>query len=458
MPLTTKPRSTQPEAHLRPILALLAVTALALATPAAALTLIRDAEIEASLGRIAGPLLRAAAISPSSVSIYVVEDREPNAFVAGGMNIFVHTGLFTDLDSLDQVRAVLAHEIGHLAGGHLTRRNQALAGAKRLAAIGMLGILAAAVSGAPEASVAIGAVAGQAAQRNALAHSRAEEAQADQMSLGFLAASGADPRAMLDVLSRFRQQEALTGRFADPYAQNHPMWGERMAMLENRVAKMPAGQPPSEDDAYWYGRLTAKLRGFLDSPAQTLRRYPDDDASEAATLARAVAWHRQPDDARARAATADLLAARPDDPYYHELAGQFLLESGKAAAAAEEYRAAVALAPKEPLILGGLGRALLNAGDPDAVREARDALAKSAAMDDANAGVLRDLAVAEAKLGNEGGAALATAERFALAGRFRDAERNARRAADLLPEGSPGWRRAEDLITIAERVRKRARN
>lgn len=439
------------------LLGILAAVLTLAATPAAALTLIRDAEIEATLVRISAPLLRAAAISPGSVSIYIVEDRDPNAFVAGGQNIFVHTGLLTELDSLDQVRAVLAHEIGHLAGGHQTRRDQALAGAKGIAAIGMLGAVAAAAGGAPEAMVAIGAATGTAAQRNALAYSRSEEATADQMGLGFLAASGADPRAMLEVLSRFRGQEALTGRYADAYAQNHPMWSERLAMLEDRVAKMPAGRPPSDEDVYWYGRMVAKLHGFLDSPAQTFRRYPDGDGAEAAILARAVAWHRRPDDARARAEVARLIADRPDDPYYHELAGQFLLEAGQAAAAADAYRAAVALAPKEPLILGGLGRALLNTGDPEAVPEARDVLARSAAMDDADAGVLRDLALAEATLGNEGAAALATAERFTLEGRFRDADRNAHRAAALLPEGSPGWQRAEDLITITRRALKRAK-
>ncbi|HVH03799.1 MAG TPA: M48 family metalloprotease [Amaricoccus sp.] len=443
---------------LRPILAFAAAAlAVALATPAPALTLIRVAEIEATLGRIAAPLLRAAALSPSSVNIYIVADRDPNAFVAGGQNVFVHTGLLTELDSLDQVRAVLAHEIGHLAGGHQTRRDQALQGVKGIAAIGMLGAAAAAVGGAPQAAIAIGAATGQAAQRSALAYGRAEEATADQMALGFLAAAGTDPHAMLDVLAHFRGQEALTGRYAEPYAQNHPMWGERLAMIEDRVARMAPGRPASDEDLYWYGRMVAKLDGFIDSPAQTLRRYPESDTSEAATLARAVAWHRRPDDARAGAAVATLIAARPDDPYYHDLAGQFLLEAGRAGAAAAEYREAVALAPKEPLILGGLGRALLNTGDPDDTAAARDALARSVAMDDADEGVLRDLALAEARLGNEGAAALATAQRFVLQGRFPDADRNARRAADLLPEGSPGWRRAEDLITITERVRKRAR-
>jgi predicted Zn-dependent protease len=430
-----------------------AIVALALAAgPVAALSLIRDAEIEATLARVANPLFRAAAMNPATVNIYLVNDRAPNAFVAGGQNIFVHTGLVTELDSLDQLRAVIAHELGHLTGGHQTRRDQALRGTRGVALIGMLGAAAAAVGGSPEAGVAIATGTGQAAYRSALAHGRSEEASADQAGLSFLAASGGDPRAMLEVLDHFRGQEALSGRFADPYAQNHPLWGERIEMIEQRAAQMPPGREPSAEDAYWHRRMAAKLGAFLDSPAQTLRKYPAGDSSEIATLARAIAYHRRPDPAATAASMEALLRLRPEDPYYRELEGQFLLESGKAAPAAEAYRRAVALAPDEPLILGGLGRALLNMDDEGVTAEARDALARSAAKDPANGAVLRDLALAEARLGNEGAAALATAERFALEGRFRDAERNARRAAALLPVGSPGWRRAEDLITMARRA------
>lgn len=149
-----------------------------------------------------------------------------------------------------------------------------------------------------------------------------------------------------------------------------------------------------------------------------------------------------------------LLAARPDDPWYLDLEGQFLLESGKAEAAAAAYRRAAALAPKEPLILGGLGRALLNMDDDRATAEARDVLARAAAADKQNAAVLRDLALAEARLGNEGAAALATAERFVIEDSRRDAGRNAERAAAFLPEGSPGWRRAQDIISMARRAPK----
>jgi predicted Zn-dependent protease len=198
--------------------------------------------------------------------------------------------------------------------------------------------------------------------------------------------------------------------------------------------------------------MVAKLDGFLLSPAQTFRRYPDPGASEAAALANAVAWHRRPDPARAAAVIDALVSAHPEDPYYLDLQGQILLESSHAAAAADAYRRAVELAPKEPLTLGGLGRALLNMNDDSVTAEARVALARAVDADEANGAVLRDLALAEARLGNEGAAALAPAERFTREGRFEDASRNAARAAALLPEGSPGWRRAEDISNIARRA------
>ncbi len=438
-----------------PLIARLAAPLLALALaagPAGAASLIRDAEIEHTLQRMCWPLFRAAGLNPGTVQIYIVNDPEPNAFVAGGQNIFVNTGLLTELDGLDEVRAVIAHETGHITAGHQVRGNEAMQGARGIAAIGMLGAAAAAVAGSPGAGVALAAGSTQVAHRSMLAYSRTEEASADQAGLRYLAAAGGDPEAMIKVLDHFEGQEMLLGTMMDPYAQNHPMWSDRIAMLQDQVEKMPHGSGPSAEDTYWYDRMVAKLDAFLKSPAQTLRKYPESDTSETALLSRAIAWHRRPDPARASASMAALMRLRPDDPYYEELDGQILLESGHAAAAAAAYRKAVALAPEEPLILGGLGRALLNMDDPAVTAEARDALARSAEEDEANGDVLRDLALAEARLGHEGAAALATAERFTLEGQFRDAERNANRAAALLPEGSPGWRRAQDMITMARRA------
>ena len=270
-----------------------------------------------------------------------------------------------------------------------------------------------------------------------------------------MAAAGADPDAILEVLRQFRGQEALLSTSQDAYTRTHPLWSERIALLEERIAAMPPAAAPDPSDAYWHARMVAKFRGFLQSPGQTLRAYPPGDATETAALARAIAYAREPSLARAMANVDALIAARPNDPYYQELKGQFLLEAGQAAAAANAYARAVELAPNEPLILGGYGRALLNVSAANRTAEAAEALRRSAAMDPANPEVLRDLALAEARLGNEGQAALATAERLVLSGRWPDALRQAERAAALLPRGSPGWKRSEDVIVMAQRALKR---
>ncbi|MCB1352058.1 MAG: M48 family metalloprotease [Rhodobacteraceae bacterium] len=437
-------------------LALLALRLLAPA-PASALGLIRDAEIEQTLERIARPVFLAASLNPAIVRIYIVNDPEMNAFVAGGQNIFIHSGMLMQLESIDQLRSVIAHESGHIAGGHLSRRDDALHGARGVAAIGMLGAVAATIAGSPEAGIALGAGATQAAQRQALAYSRGEEAAADQMGLRYIASSGSDPEAMLDVLRHMRSRDFQRSLSANAYLQTHPLWNDRIRLIEERVAELPSGRPPDPEDVYWYGRMVAKLRGFLEPVRQVRAAYPESDTSEAAQLARAVALYRTPDPAGAQAAADALIAERPDDPYYHELKGQFLLETGHAEAAVAAYRAAVELAPLEPQILGGLGRALLNTGNSADTQEARDTLALSVRYDKANEGVLRDLALAEARLGHEGAASLATAERYLLLGDIRDAARNATRAAQLLPKGSPGWQRAEDMIVVIRRTRERGR-
>lgn len=433
--------------------ALLLAGLFALAAPAArAASLIRDAEIEATLKRLSYPMIRAAGLNPGRVNIYIVDDPEPNAFVAGGDNLFINTGLVMRLKTADQLRAVISHEIGHMAGGHLTRRDQAMGGPRGIAAIGAALAAAATLAGGPQAGLAVIASSQTAAMRAAMAHSRSEEAAADQAGLRYMVAAGADPEAILEVLRLFRGQEALLSSGQDAYALTHPLWSDRIALIEERIAAQPEPPAPDPADAYWYDRMVAKFRGFIRSPGQVLKAYPASDGSEAATLARAVAYHREPSLKRALAQVNALIAARPDDPYYHELKGQFLLEAGQAQAAAASYRRAFELAPKEPLILGGLGRALLNVGTPQATAEAAAALRRAEAMDGADPGVLRDLALAEARLGNEGQAALATAERYTLEGRFNDAIRHADRAAALLPRGSPGWNRAQDVVTMARRA------
>jgi predicted Zn-dependent protease len=164
-------------------------------------------------------------------------------------------------------------------------------------------------------------------------------------------------------------------------------------------------------------------------------------------MRRAVAHHRKPDAKAARSAIDALAQKRPDDPFIHELRGQILLESRDLGGAVNAYARAANLAPRNALILAGYGRALLAAkqkGALDVLRRARD-------LDPRSPRLLRDLAQANAAAGQNGQASLATAERYALLGRLKDAEIHATRATGLLPRGSPGWRRADDILAAAKR-------
>ncbi len=417
---------------------------------AQAQSLIRDAEIERTLGQISQPIFRAAGLSPSQVKIYIVNSRDLNAFVAGGNNIFLNTGLLRRLESLDQLQAVIAHEVGHITGGHLARRNAKVRASSGAVGIGLLLAIAAAAAGGGEGAAGAALAVQSAVTRDFLRHTRAEEGAADQAGLRYMVGAGADPNAIMEVLQIFRGQEILSASRADPYVRTHPLWSARIRYLEDQIASAPKGREPSASDAYWHARMVAKFDAFIGNPSRVLRRAKGNQEFD--LLARAVAYHRLPDVSKSMQSVDALLRARPNDPFYHELKGQFLLEGGKAAASVASYRKAVSLAPKEPLLLAGLGRALVAVGSADSVREALRVLEKSRQLDGANARVLRDLATAYARTGNNGQASLVTAERFALQTRFRDAAIHATRAAGQLPEGSPGWRRAQDILAVAKQA------
>lgn len=416
---------------------------------ALALSLIRDAEIERTLDRMARPVFQAAGLDPSAVDIYIVNDRALNAFVAGGNNLFLHTGLLWTLETPEEVLGVIAHEAGHIAGGHQARRSLNLRNARGPALLGVLAGIAAAAAGAPSAGAAITAGSQSAVQRSLLAYNRAEEASADQAAIDYLLRSGVDPSGFLKVLTRFRGQEVLTIGSIDPYILTHPLSTDRFQLIERRIAEAAARSFPADPErAYWHGRMRAKLRGFLDNPERVLRELEGQSESEEVLYARAVALYRLPSLQEALAAIDRLIALRPDDPFYIELKGQILFETGKPEAAVPLYREAVRLAPDEPLLQAGLGRALLALNRPEADAEALDVLQEARARDLGDAAALRDLATAYARAGQDGMAALATAERYALTGQTKDAVLIARRAATALPEGSPGWLRAQDILAL----------
>ncbi len=447
-------------ALLRRAVLMIAGAAVLLAPAAAAAQgLIRDPDIEHGLRELARPVLAEAGLSPAQVRVLLVDDRRLNAFVIDGRHIFLTTGLMLRLASAAEMQAVIAHEAAHIANGHITRRISNLDNARTAAAMGVLIALAVgAASGRADAAGGLATGIASSAMGVFLSHTRAEESSADQAAVRYLVRAGIDPAAMLRVLEVFRGQEALSEGRQDPYVRTHPLTRDRIRALEGFAAAAAGGGGRGGDTAaYWYARAHGKLSAFVNNPAATLRAVRADDRSDAALIRRAVAHHRQADLGAALAAIDALIARRPEDPYAHELRGQILLESRQFAAAAQAYGRAAALAPGEPLMLAGQGRALLAIGTPDSERQALTVLEAARARDQADPRLLRDLAVAYAKAGNAGMASVVTAERYALAGRMEDAALHARRAVGLLARGTPGWNRAQDVLRAAEAVENRRR-
>lgn len=441
--------------HMR-LLALVAAFAAALmlpgvAPPAAAQSVLRDAETEALFRDMSRDLIIAAGLDPRNVQIVLVGDPSINAFVTSGQNIFIHSGLVTSASNVNEVQGVIAHEIGHIAGGHNVRFGEGAGPATNISLLSLIGAAAAIAAGAGEAGMAILGLGTAAAQGKFLSFTREQESRADQAGADYLSKAHLSGKGSLAFFARLQNQEF---RLAIPqdneYARTHPLSSNRIAALEASYKADPAWEtPPDPALNARFLRVKGKLVGFVDEPPRVLTVYPAGDRSVPARVARAYAYHRSAFTDLATAETDQLLAASPQDPYFLELKGQILLESGRASEAIPLLRAAVANAPNEPLIMTLLGHALVSTEDKADFAEAEPLLKRAIARDRENPFAWYQLGVIYDRKGDAPRAALAAAERYSLEGNPRGAMANARVALAGLPRGSTDWIRADDIALVA---------
>ena len=423
---------------------------------AAKIAFIRDAEIETTIRNYATPLFTAAGLDADAVQVYLVNDRALNAFVAGGMNLFINTGLLMRVESPNQLIGVIAHETGHIAGGHLARTEDALRDANAATILSYVLGAAAAVAGSGDAAMAI-IVGGQSIGRqNFLQYSRTQERSADQFAVTTLDRTDQSSRGLLEFLEILGDQDVLTTSQQAQYARTHPLARDRVIFIRNHVAGSRSSDvEDTAENVTAFLRMQAKLRGFLDPTSRVLKRYPKTDTSVEARYARSVAYYRRVDIPNALAEVDSLIAEDPADPYFHELKGQILFENGRILEAAVSYRAAVDRLPGSPLLRVGLARALIEAGDPAMLGAARDHLETAVSLNHDNATAWRLLSIVYGRSDDPGRSALASAEHALLVGRYKDAIRFADRADNFLPFGSPSQLRVEDIRFTAENALKK---
>ena len=435
------------------------------ASPAHAQGLIRDAETEALIRVYAKPILSAAGLGSQNVRIHLVNDRNFNAFVVDGRNMFMHAGTLMNAKTPNQVIGVIAHETGHITGGHLARLRTQVSKAKSAALmlqlLGLATMVGGAMAGAPglgQAGMGVAFGGQDAALRSLLAYRQSEESSADQAAITFLNATKQSGRGMIETFE-FMASKLVGVQGIDPYLQSHPMPSQRISQLRDLVAASPYYDnvdPPALQ--FHHDLMKAKLFGFLDEPQTVFNRFPQTDQSLPAYYARAIATYRQSGVKVATPLLDALIAAQPENPYFYELKGQFLFESGKPAEAVAPLREAVRLS-NEPLLRIMLAQALLGANDKKLVDEAITNLKTALTREDSSAMGYRQLASAYARKAEAAQAAgakrqymaqaeLASAEAYFYEGQLKRAKQQAKRAKQGFVDGTPNWIRADDILAF----------
>ena len=418
--------------------------------PNAAEVLLRDAETENNIKAMAAPIWRAAGLEPSDVGIYLVQDNQLNSFVAGGQAIFINSGLVLRAENPNQLIGVVAHETGHIAGGHVLRAKEAMRNASIESIIAMVAAAGASVLGRSGAPLLGAAGVGE---RSFLQFSIAQEATADHAALNFLDRSCQSARGLLKFFEILQSNELLAGERQESWVRTHPLTQQRVQYIRDHVQQARCSNTPdSPDSVELLRRIKAKLHAFLDDPSKTLSTYPTSDRSPIARYARAIAYYRMPKLDLALPEIDGLIRDFPNDPYYRELKGQMLFENGRVRDAMRPYEDAVKLAPSAALLRISLSQVYIESGDPALNKRAIAYLNDASRAEGRESQIWRFLAVAYGRDNQIGMAALSLAEEALANGKKKDATQQALRAKQMLTKNSPSYFRADDIHHEAERL------
>lgn len=415
---------------------------LLLSPGAQAFSTIRDTEVENVLLGYIQKNFKAAGLNPQNAQVVVVNDDSINAFVAGGQTIFIHSGLITHAKSVDDVVFVLAHETGHIVGGHVTRGIQQLKAAQTTALIStVLGGLLAVASGRPDAGMAVMLGGNSSIMGSFMAYRQSEESAADRTAVDIMHKTGYSLMGFTHTMKEILAQERLNSNPDNMYLRTHPITQDRMRDME----RFTQNAGPIKSDSQ-FDLIKAKLVGFLYSPAKTRMMYKSNTLADKYALA--IADYRDNKIQTSLKKIDDLIKIEPDNPFFHELKGQFLFETGQIEPAVNAYKKAIGLLPKASLIRLSLGQALTESENPKAAQEAVTHLSRVVAEDPHIPIAWRLLAVSYGKSNNIPMADYAMAEYYQLMGDNIKASKMARRAVDKVPANTPAYQHLQDILSL----------
>jgi predicted Zn-dependent protease len=421
------------------------------------LPFLRDTETEQLLRDYTRPILRVAGLEKQNIQVVIINDSAFNAFVADGRRIFVNYGAILQSETPNQLIGVLAHETGHLAGGHLAKMREQIAHAQTQLIIAMLLGAGALVAGArsgngngglTNAGAAVFSAPQSIIQHSLLSYQRQQEENADRAGVKFLTATGQSPKGMYETFQRFSNESLFAAHTADPYLQSHPMPADRVAALEVLAHTSPYWDKKDDPALQMrHNMVRAKISAFMEKPDTVYRRYPLSDTSMPGRYAHAIATYLHGNLSDALIQIDALIQMQPTNPYFYELRGQALLEGGKPAEAIAPLHRAVQLSNNSALIEMLLGQALV-ATDNKAHTEEAITILRAAVSRETEAPLgYTQLAMAYGRKGDYAEADLASAQAAYLRGDNKTARDLASRAKTRFAIGTPGWVKADDIVT-----------
>ena len=340
-----------------------------LLSPVYGATLINDSETETILTQLVTPLATAANISPDRLRIHIVNDEDFNAFVRGGEDIYVYTGLLKQIRTPSALQAVIAHELGHTIGGHMAQLSARMdAEMKRTMLVQALGIGLMVAGGNPSLGAGVLAGSGGIASQSMMAFSRDEERIADNLGIDLMIKADLNPHGFITVFEQMHDQTGVMEGKINPTRINHPLTRER---LNNATDQLSNHQPLTPDTTTpEFEMVRAKLIGYLDTPKTVLLKYPYADKSDAALYARAIANMRGGNLDGARIGTQTLISRHPNNGYFYELLGDIEYQFGHYDDSVDAYRHALTLLDSAPQIETALALVLSERKKPSDIDQA----------------------------------------------------------------------------------------
>jgi len=400
----------------------------------AEISLIRDSQTEEFINEISQPIFKIAGLDSENIKIYLVNDSSINAFVMGGQNIFVNIGLIQKFSNPDVISGVIAHEVGHISGGHLAKGSEIYQQNLSTTIIGSILGIAAMATGQIDGGTAIILGATQINNRLSLKYSRSQEESADILAIEYLKKLQISSDGLLEIMNYFNQQSQGISQQINQFELTHPVSTSRILFIKNNKFVVKNNQKQHQKLTKKLSIIQAKLKAFLDNPEQNLKNINNNSYSE--LLAKSIIFHRLNRFDESLKILDNLIETDKNNGFLYELKGDFLFNQNLLSPAILNYQTAIKLLSKKSRTTSQIQMAVailqITNDDKYLLNLAKNNLQQALKIEPDNLLIYKNLAIIYERLQEFSDAKLILAEYNYLLNDYETAKKLARQTIEIL--------------------------